>query len=59
MAEVTTWQGSCEECAHWQFHDDGTGHCGLYSCGCANAITDGREPTRFLGRVIEEDDEEN
>lgn len=47
---ITTYRGSCEDCAFWLFHDDGTGHCKLWSVNCATSITKGKGPTRFLSR---------
>ena len=49
-SEVTAWQGSCEDCFHWQYHNDGSGHCGIKSCRCATAIMEKDKAPRFLSR---------
>ena len=51
MAVAKEWQGSCEDCANWIFHDNGLGHCGLQSSNCINAVCDGDRPTRFLSWI--------
>ncbi len=47
---IRTWQGTCEDCHAWAFHDDGTGHCGLYSSECPTSILNKGKPTMFLSR---------
>lgn len=54
---VRTWRGSCEDCAHWQFHDDGTGHCMMQSSECITSIVRNNKPTWFLSRAeVKEED---
>lgn len=51
MEVDTTWQGSCEDCWAWVFHDDGTGHCALQSVKCATSILQHGTPLRFIHRL--------
>lgn len=45
------WQGTCEDCTHWHFHDDGFGHCGMHSSSCATSIMQkAKRPIWFLHR---------
>ena len=55
-----TWRQSCEDCAHWEFHDDGTGHCRMQSVACATARAEapGRKPPWFLHRAAIKDRDE-
>ena len=61
---VANWRGSCEDCNSWVFQDDGYGHCGINSLGCAESIDKKGYPTRFLSRadvveVVDKDKEED
>ncbi len=37
----------CEDCKHYKWDGNLSGHCGLYSAACITAQAQGKDPTNF------------